>query len=239
METIGIFPQTLVRRLTLAVAAMAMLLWAGASFAVPPDEAVKKLKEGNARFVSRTATHPRTSLDRVVETSTAQFPFATVLTCSDSRLSPEIIFDLDIGDLFVVRDAGNVIDPVVTGSVEYAVAHLKTNVVVVMGHTHCGAVGAAVSGGHAEGSIGEIVHEIEPSVKKVKESKPTLAGEQLVDAVAQANVRHSISDLLTRSALLREAVKKGSLRILGAVYNVSTGRVQWLSQPPGSAKLAP
>lgn len=229
MEIRGSFRRTRAQNLMLAVAVVAMLAWAGASFAVSSDEAVKRLRDGNARFVSGRGTHPKTSLDRVVETAGGQFPFATVLTCSDSRVAPEIIFDLDIGDLFVVRDAGNVVDPVVTASIEYAVRHLKTNVVVVMGHTHCGAVGAAVAAGHAEGSIGEIVREIEPSVMKVKRAKPSLTGEPRIDATAEANVRHSIKGLLSRSAALRAAVKKGSLRVAGAMYNVSTGRVEWLS----------
>lgn len=209
--------------------AAAVLLWASAvAFAVPSDQALKMLKDGNARFASGKGTHPKTSLNRVVETATGQFPFATILTCSDSRVAPEITFDKDIGDLFVVRDAGNVVDPTVTGSVEYAVAHLKTNIVVVMGHTHCGAVAAAVSRGHAEGSIGGILREIEPSVKQVKGSKPSLTGEKLVDTVAEANVRHSMNSLLASSPALRRAIKSGSLRVVGALYNVSNGRVRWL-----------
>ncbi len=131
---------------------LTVVLWSGSvALGVSSGDALKLLKDGNARFSAGTASHPNASRERIAQTSGSQAPFAVVLTCSDSRVAPEVIFDRGIGDLFVVRDAGNVVDPLVIGSIEYGVGHLKAPLVVVMGHTNCGAVSAAVSGDHAPG----------------------------------------------------------------------------------------
>lgn len=199
------------------------------ALAVSPDGPLKELKNGNSRFFSGTPTHPNAGLSRVAETAGGQKPFAVVLACSDSRVPPELIFDRGVGDLFVVRDAGNVADPVVIGSIEYGVDHLHAPLVVVVGHTRCGAVEAAVSGYHGDGSIGSIIEKIDPVVSAVRSANPDLKGDGFVKAVVEANVRNSIADLLQRSKKVSEALRAGKISIVGAIYDVSDGRVTWLT----------
>jgi len=218
-----------VRKLGPVVAALLFVSWiGGAALAVSSDDALTLLKEGNARFAAGSPLHPHSGPERVTHTAEGQSPFAAILTCSDSRVPPEMIFDRGIGDLFVVRDAGNVVDPLVTGSIEYAVGHLNVPRIVVMGHTSCGAVAAAVSGGHAEGSISATLDKIEPSVRSTEHADPELKGQQLVDATSRANVLHSIDELLSHSSQLRDALRKGSIRIEGALYDVTSGQIEWL-----------
>jgi carbonic anhydrase len=180
------------------------------------------LAEGNARFVASTPQHRHAGAARRAEVSQGQNPLAVILACSDSRVPPELLFDQGIGDLFVVRVAGNVVDPHTLGSIEYAIEHLGTQLIVVLGHERCGAVTAARSavaaGGEAPGNIQSLVAEIAPSVLAT-------AG-QSVDATAQANVRHSIERLLGGSALLREAAGN-PLQIVAGWYDLDSGEVSF------------
>ena len=153
------------------------------------DEALKLLKEGNARFVEMKLRHPDETIKQREETAVnGQAPFAAVLACSDSRVPVEAIFDRGIGDIFVVRVAGNIVmDNDVIGSIEYAVEHLHTPLLVIMWHTGCGAVKAAVDDSAVEGKILDIQKQIRPVALKTKEEHPELSGPDLVNAVAKNN----------------------------------------------------
>ncbi|GAW32237.1 carbonic anhydrase [Carboxydocella sp. JDF658] len=191
-----------------------------------PDEALNLLKDGNARFASDKVLPDNLGDERREELKkNGQHPFAIIVSCSDSRVPPEIVFDQALGDLFVVRVAGNVVDPVATGSVEYAAEHLGTPLIVVLGHEKCGAVTAAVKGGEAPGSIGSIVEKIKPSVEKAKATG--LAGDQLVEKTAELNVEASMVEL-EKSPIIKELVEQGKLKIVGAKYHLGSGQVEWL-----------
>ena len=152
-------------------------------------------------------------------------PFAVIVTCSDSRVPPELIFDQALGDIFVVRVAGNVIDPVTLGSVEYAAEHLHAPLVVVMGHTECGAVSAAVEGGEAPGDIAAIVRRIEPAVALAKAGGAT--GADLAAKSVLLNVELQ-TKAVEHSKILEELVHEGKLGIVGAEYDIRSGEITWL-----------
>jgi len=220
------------------ICSLTFSLCAGEGAGVNKDAAYMMLKEGNRRFVSgsRTFTHlDRTRLDEVAENG--QQPFATVLTCSDSRVPAEHIFDAGIGDLFVVRVAGNVCDTNEIASIEYGVDHLKTPVLVVMGHIQCGAVTAVAEGGEFHGNLAELLANIEIAVGRVTTKYPGLTGEELVSKCVEENVWVPIEDLFKRSSITCELVEKGELLVVGALYDLSTGEVKWLGSHPEEAML--
>jgi len=182
------------------------------------DDAFNKLKEGNARFVAgKSAGHslPQHRKDTVA----GQHPFAIVLTCSDSRVPPEHIFDAGIGELFVVRTAGNIADRVALGSLEYAAEHLHAPLIVVMGHESCGAVAAACASDSAPGHIDAIVKEIQPAVR---------AGNKEPSRVILENVKCVLAAMRAKSHILSHLEKEGKLKIVGTVYSLSTGAVSIL-----------
>ncbi|MEI6863358.1 MAG: carbonic anhydrase [Candidatus Omnitrophota bacterium] len=197
---------------------------------VTADDAVRFLKEGNKRFIAMKLEHPNlTVARREVAAIEAQQPFAIVLGCSDSRVPVEEVFDRGIGDIFVIRVAGNVgMDSVVIGSAEYAAVHLGAPVIVVLGHTGCGAVKAAISGPPLEGSIREIQKKIEPVVSLVKKEHPDLEGDALTTAVVRANVVQTKQDLLASSPEITHMAADGKIRILTAVYDMSSGAIEWI-----------
>lgn len=187
------------------------------------DEALARLRAGNARFVADQLEQRRSHRSRRLELRDSQQPFAVVLTCSDSRVVPELIFDAGIGDLFVIRVAGNVAEDHEIGSIEYATVVLGTNLVVVMGHESCGAVSAAIAGQETDLHIDELVRAIRPAVQAAREQP----GELLENAV-ELNAR-MVADRLRRSpAVLRTLVEKRGMKVLPAVYSFSSGRVDWL-----------
>lgn len=192
--------------------------------------AKSSLDTGNKRFTLQRTTKPHQNLARVKETATEQKPFACVLTCSDSRVSPEILFDQGIGDLFVVRVAGNVSDTDEIGSIEYAVGHLHTPILVVMGHSHCGAVKAVASGAVLPPTIKRLTDNIEPAVARCKAEG--FKGEELVEHSVRENVVQSINDVLHRSDEVRKLVGSGKLKVYGAVYHLDSGLVEWLDGKP-------
>lgn len=192
-----------------------------------PEEAKKLLEEGNKRFTDEEILKKDISSAKLEELAKGQKPFAVIVTCSDSRVAPELFFDQGLGDIFVVRVAGNVVDPIGVGSVEYAVEHLKAAYVLVVGHEKCGAVKATVEGGAAPGSIGSIVEKIKPSVEKAKASGVT--GEELVEKAVDENVSAVMADL-EKSLILEEAVKAGKIKIEGAKYHLESGEVTWFEE---------
>lgn len=193
----------------------------GAAPAVSAKDALDRLTTGNKRFVAGALTHPAQSASRRTETAAGQHPFAIVLTCADSRLSPEIIFDQGIGDLFVVRNAGNLLSDHVIGSIEYAVEHLHASLVVVLGHSKCGAVSAAVAGGEAPGHIKSIVATLAPAAAAGKK-KP---GDPVENAV-RIGAKLSAAALAQAEPILSEFVKAGKVKVVAARYDISSGEVE-------------
>ena len=189
---------------------------------VPADKIWAELMAGNQRFVSgKPRTVALVSLRQSLAKS--QHPKAIVLSCSDSRVPPEVVFDQSLGDLFVVRAAGNIADPIGLGSMEYAVEHLGSTVLVVLGHTKCGAVTAACSGDKMPTSnLQAMVDKIEPAVVKVKTSTK---GDALVEAAIKENVHQSAHDVLAHSEVLKHAQEEGKLTVYEAEYQLDTGRV--------------
>lgn len=191
----------------------------------PPETVLKMLQAGNARFVSGKLRHPHASAQRRGQLTQGQHPKAAILGCADSRVPPELVFDEGLGDLFVVRVAGNVADSVDVGSIEYAVEHLGVGLVVVLGHHSCGAVKAtADAGGKAEGNIGAIVSEIAPAVEQARAAP---GKEGLVDDAVHVNARRTAAALVERSPVLKQAVEEKKVRIVAAVYDLATGKVDW------------
>jgi carbonic anhydrase len=188
------------------------------------EPALAKLKEGNARFVESTVSSGKPTAAKRAETAQGQHPFAIVVACADSRTSPEIIFDQNIGDLFVIRNAGNLTDEHVFGSIEYAVEHLGARLIIVLGHSHCGAVTAAVAGETAPGHIQSLVRDIQPAVKAVKNGNEK--GDVTELAIAE-NARLMANKIRTQ-AELGDLAKE--VRIIPAVYDLSSGKVEWLKE---------
>jgi carbonic anhydrase len=187
------------------------------------DDSLARLIAGNKRFVAGTVTHPDQSVGHRTELAGGQHPYAIVLACADSRLSPEIIFDEGLGDLFVVRNAGNLLDNHVYASLEYAVEHLHVPLIVVLGHTKCGAVTAAVGGGELPGHLGSIAESLAPAVTMAKK-KP---GDP-VDNAVRINARLAAAALAGLEPILSEAVKEGKVKVVAARYDIATGLVDFL-----------
>jgi carbonic anhydrase len=181
----------------------------------------QELISGNKRFVEGTPSHPNQSTSRRQEMAKGQNPRAAVLACADSRVAPEIVFDQGLGDLFVVRVAGNCVNDPILGSLEYAVEHLGTRLIVVLGHQRCGAVAAACAGGEAPGHIGILLQALAPAVDKIGKS-----GDGRVDLVAKENVRMTVENLRSCGPILEEWVRQGKLEVKGAFYDLDTGAVE-------------
>jgi carbonic anhydrase len=189
------------------------------------EEALRRLEEGNARYVAAKPKHPHESIDWRHSLEQGQHPFAVVIGCSDSRVIPELIFDQGLGDLFVIRVAGNIVDTDVAASVEYAVNHLGTELVLVLGHSHCGAVTATID--HftdAEGEPAEVVsllNMIEPALIGLPENLPR---EEQIKSTIKRNVDLAVRRL-SRIPDLHRSEMAGKVGIVGAVYDMHTGKV--------------
>jgi carbonic anhydrase len=205
---------------------------------IDADRALALLTEGNARWVAGESQNPST--DPARRTTTAekgQKPFVTVLTCADSRLPVERLFDRGVGEVFVIRVAGNVSGPSETGTIEYGVGHLHTPLLVVMGHTRCGAVAAAASGAELHGALGGMVARINPAVERARRANPGIDQQELTRLVITENIWQSMFDLLRSSDELRSAVASGQVRLVGALCDISTGKVDWLGEHPWQSEL--
>ena len=188
-----------------------------------PEAAIEKLKEGNKRFVDKEATE-RDLLSQVGQTSGGQFPFAALLSCIDSRVPAELVFDQGIGDVFNVRVAGNIVNEDVLGSLEYSCKVAGSKVVVVLGHTKCGAVTAACK--HVElGNITHLLRKIQPAVSIAMEGEAT---PEAIEKVALKNVELSIDRIRDESPILSEMEDNGDIKIVGAIYDVGSGTVCFL-----------
>lgn len=204
------------------IAARATIADDHGSSAIGASEALKLILEGNDRFVAGKLQHPHQTPSRRAEIAKAQHPLASILACSDSRSAPEILFDRGLGDLFITRVAGNVADPVVVDSLDYSVRHLGVRLVIVLGHTRCGAVTAAVQSHDGPGEVSSLFKELGPAVAASK-GQP---GDPVENTV-RANVKLVVQKL-AKSLQLGAAVKSGALRIVGAIYDLDTGKITML-----------
>lgn len=188
-----------------------------AAMMITPDSALQKLMEGNARSASDQMLHPNRTIERREAIIAQQTPFAIIVGCSDSRVPPEIIFDQGLGDLFIVRVAGNVIGPIELDSIEYAAKYLGASLILVMGHQNCGAVTAVVNRQTAE--IEDVAKLIEPAIQGKKDIS--------IDDAVKANVIHAVNYLksLNQSSCLTQLSKEGKLKVVGGYYDLASGKV--------------
>ena len=192
---------------------------------ITPSQAYAKVFEGNQRFISGAPSHPRQDVEHRTEIAEGQTPFAALFGCSDSRLSAEIIFDVGLGDLFVVRNAGQVIAETILGSLEYSVEVLKVPLILVLGHDGCGAIQATIN--QAAGKLrtsGEfiqnLVARIQPTVEAAKS-----AGTDSIDEITDLHIKDTVAELISRSGLISDAVESGKLAVVGATYRLALGKV--------------
>jgi carbonic anhydrase len=192
------------------------------------DDALQRLKAGNARFVAGTARFPTVQKEILADLAKGQHPYATILSCSDSRVPPELIFDAGFGELFIIRVAGNVLSPEIAGSLQYAGRHLHTPLFVVLGHTNCGAVAAAIKmklhGTRQHSRIQLLVECILPGLENLD---PQLTPEAMAAQAAEANVRWTMRQIL-ETPEGRERQVEGRVKLVGAIYEIETGLVRFL-----------
>lgn len=198
----------------------------GVQAGITPDSAIDILKAGNKRFVSGKQLHRKVK-DHVTQTALGQFPFASVLGCIDSRVGPELVFDQSIGDLFVARVAGNTVNEDILGSLEYASKVAGSRVIVVLGHTSCGAIKGACDGVKM-GNLTTLLEKFSPVIASVQTpGERNSKNHQFVDDVTEMNVEHVIKMIRERSPILKELEDGGKLKIVGALYDTSSGKVKW------------
>ena len=213
----------------LCLVAASGLVYAGIEAGVDP---LSKLLDGNKRFISGELSQKDIGDKRRHELVTGQHPFATVLSCSDSRVAPEVIFDEGLGDVFIVRVAGNVVEPTTLGSIEYGAEHLHTPLLVILGHESCGAVKATLEAkGKSEGNIGAIIKKIMPAVNTAKKAKKS--HDETLNLAVQENVKNAYKDIM-KSKIIRELVHEGKLKIVAAEYYLGTGKVELIDLEPAS-----
>ena len=194
---------------------------------ITPDSALAELKDGNAHHAGHRYKHPHETAARMRQLASGQHPHAEVLSCADSRVPPEILFDQGLGDLFVVRVAGNVVSDTELGSLEYGAEHLHVPLLIVLGHQRCGAVTAAVEGGEVPGHISALTELLRPAVQKTR----GMPGDRVENAV-RANVEMVVKQLRTSGPVLEKLVSRGELKVVGAIYSLDTGQVTWLPDTP-------
>lgn len=195
------------------------------SLIAAPQQAWERLLEGNERFVANTSSHPRQDAARRAELVSGQHPFAAILGCGDSRLAAEIIFDLGLGDAFVVRTAGQVLDDAVLGSLEYSASELEIPLIMVLGHDSCGAVTATrnslISGTMPPGFIRNLVEGILPSV-----ISPDLPDDATINEMVIEHTRQTAARIAEQSAIIREAVEGGTVAVIGVFYHLADGKAE-------------
>jgi carbonic anhydrase len=186
--------------------------------------------DGNKRFVSGTLAQKDLSVKKREELSKGQKPFAIVLTCSDSRVPPELLFDQGLGDVFVVRVAGNVVDPIALGSIEYAAEHLGSPLLLILGHSKCGAVKATLeTKGKPEGNIGAIVKKIMPAADAAKKKGGT--PDEILETAIKENVKNVYADIMKNSKIIPHLIEEGKFMIAAAEYDITTGKTEMIELP--------
>lgn len=191
---------------------------------VTPDDALKRLVEGNDRFAQQKRINPNQAKERLIEVSESQAPFAAILGCADSRVPAEIVFDQGLGDLFVCRVAGNIATSEEIGSLEFGTMILGAKVLMVLGHKRCGAVKATIEGGRFPGQIGSLIDDIKVGVERAEKAP----GTNKLETAIQANVLYQV-ELLNQSTVLGDLIDKGLLKVVGAYYDLDTGKVSILT----------
>ena len=196
---------------------------------ITPATALELLKNGNGRFMNNLKAH-RNLLKQVNQTRDGQWPFATILSCIDSRTSAELIFDQGLGDVFSIRIAGNVVNTDILGSMEFACKLAGSKLIVVLGHTKCGAIKGACD--HVEmGNLTELLSKLQPAVYEEKETinaeKRNAKNSHFVENVSAINVRRSVNNIIERSFILEQMVESGEIGIVGAMYDIETGKVKF------------
>jgi carbonic anhydrase len=205
---------------------------------IPADEALERLKAGNRRFVANAPTHDASEYHtRRAELAGGQEPFAIILGCSDSRVPAELVFDQGLGDLFVIRVAGNIVAPSQVGSVEFAAARFGTRLVVVLGHSQCGAITATLEElqqptENQSRNLRAIVDRVRPSVETVLEAYGDGDPELLIEAAVRANIRASVNHLRHGSEILEQLIDCHGLKVAGAEYSLATGEVNFFADVP-------
>lgn len=195
-----------------------------------PAAALKKLQDGNARFVGGRTVH-RNLTAQVKDTAKGQYPFATVVSCLDSRTSTELLFDQGIGDVFNARVAGNVVNPDIIGSLEFGSKVAGSKLIAVVGHTACGAVKGACDHVDLSANLSGLLDRIEPAVRNTSSTRGADRSSKnitFVNSVAENNVRLAMRDIRRNSPILRDMERKGEIAIVGGMYDLETGRVEWL-----------
>jgi carbonic anhydrase len=190
-----------------------------------PDKALQILKEGNNRFLNNLKAN-RNLLQQVNETAEGQFPFATILSCIDSRTSAELIFDQGLGDIFSIRIAGNILNEDILGSMEFATKVVGTKIIVVLGHTKCGAIVGACN--HVEmGNLTTLLNKVQPAIFAEKETRENRTGsnEKFVNNVTELNVKLTIDRIRRESPIITSLEQEGKIKIVGGIYNVQSGKV--------------
>src|SRR5215831_20086145 len=213
------FKHTLIISLTQFSLAAFVFAAEPATSSVSTEAALADLKEGNARFATHEVSQGKPNAARRAETAQTQRPFAIVVGCADSRTSPELIFDHNIGDLFVVRTAGNLVDDYALGSIEYAVNNLGSRLIVVLGHARCGAVKEAMESATAPGHVNALVRDIQPAVQTAKDKQ----GDALANAVHENAVQ--VADKIRKSAQLGDLASQ--VKVVTGYYDLDTGKVEW------------
>ena len=218
------------------------VLWAGSALAqqtcavqtaqtqgqLTPDQALALLRDGNARFAAGQSINCDL-LQQVRDTSSGQAPFAAVVGCIDSRVPPELVFDQRIGDIFAARIAGNYVNDDIIGSLEFATQLAGSKAIVVLGHSECGAVKGAVDNAKL-GLLTGVLAQIRPSLAKLDyQGVPSSKDKALVQRVAEQNVRDAVARLTARSEVLAQRVRAGQLKVVGAMHDISTGKIQWMA----------
>ena len=218
------------------------VLWAGSALAqqtcavqtaqtqgqLTPDQALALLRDGNARFAAGQSINCDL-LQQVRDTSSGQAPFAAVVGCIDSRVPPELVFDQRIGDIFAARIAGNYVNDDIIGSLEFATQLAGSKAIVVLGHSECGAVKGAVDNAKL-GLLTGVLAQIRPSLGKLDyQGVPSSKDKALVQRVAEQNVRDAVARLTARSEVLAQRVQAGQLKVVGAMHDISTGKIQWMA----------
>ncbi|MEY4588774.1 MAG: hypothetical protein RL497_850 [Pseudomonadota bacterium] len=199
---------------------------------ITPTAAVNVLMEGNNRFLTGTMLKRDLLAQEQASGTGGQFPLASIVSCIDSRADPALIFDQGLGDLFVARVAGNIVNPDILGSLEYAAKVAGSKAIVVLGHTHCGAIKGACDGAKM-GNLTQLVGKINPAVKatpSVGGKDRTSKNHEFVDAAAQMNVAHTLKAIRTNSAILKDMEKKGLIKIVGAMLDVETGKITFMDE---------
>lgn len=199
------------------------MTWAQEPAAVPADQALNRLMEGNRRYSQNKEQHPHESTARRKELETGQHPFAVILSCADSRVPPELVFDQGLGDLFVIRVAGNIAGDDDLASIEYAVEHLHTKLILVLGHENCGAITAAVEGANASGHLKSLLSAIQPSVVEAR----SMPGDLIHNCVI-ANARRVAREIRESDPVLKELINKEAVRVVPASYALHGGTVTLL-----------